>query len=171
MGPQVRDWTVVDCGANVGLFSLFLKEAARVVAVEPNPDVNRRLAMNLESNGVAATVVEAAISDRDGTVKMDFAGPSVLTEIGESGTEVRSVSLDSLFAETKVDSVDLLKLDLEGHEIEALRGGTHALEQGLIKRIVAEFNDADALAALDRHLAAFGFRRVSTGRINARFEL
>jgi FkbM family methyltransferase len=170
--PEVSGWTVVDCGANVGLFSLFLKDAARVVAVEPNPAVNRRLKGNLEANGVAATVIEAAISGRDGTVKMDFgSGPSVLSSIGESGTEVRSISLDSLLSENKIDSVDLLKLDLEGHEIEALGGAADALSQGRVKRIVAEFNDADALAALDEHLAPYGFRRAITGRINARFEL
>jgi FkbM family methyltransferase len=172
LGPQIREWTVVDCGANVGLFSLFLKDAARVVAVEPNPAVNRRLQRNLEANGVAATVIEAAISDRDGTVRMDFAnGPSVLSGIGESGAEVQSISLDSLLSKAEIDSVDLLKLDLEGHEIEALSGGADTLRQGRIKRIVAEFNDDVALVALDEHLAAFGFRRVTTGRINARFEL
>jgi FkbM family methyltransferase len=172
VGPQVREWTVVDCGANVGLFSLFLKDAARVVAVEPNPAVNRRLKKNLETNGVAATVIEAAISNRDGTVRMDFAsGPSVLSSIGESGAEVRSISLDSLLSEAEIDSVDLLKLDLEGHEIDALSGGADALRKGRIKRIVAEFSDAEALAALDEHLAAFGLHRVTTGRINARFEL
>jgi FkbM family methyltransferase len=172
IGPQVREWTVVDCGANVGLFSLFLKDAARVVAVEPNPAVNRRLKSNLESNGVTATVFEAAISERDGTVRMDFgSGPSVLAGIGENGAEVRSISLDSLLSEAEIDSVDLLKLDLEGHEIDALSGGADALRKGRIKRIVAEFDDAEALAALDEHLAAFGLHRVSTGRINARFEL
>lgn len=171
-GPQVREWTVVDCGANVGLFSLFLKEAARVVAVEPNPEVNHRLKSNLEANDVAATVIEAAVSDRDGVVTMDFAsGPSVLSEIGKSGSEVRSVSLDSLLVETKIGIVDLLKLDLEGHEIEALKGAAGALEQGRIKRIVAEFNDCRALSALDEYLAAFRFHRVATGRFNARFEL
>lgn len=172
VGSQVRDWTVVDCGANVGLFSLFLKDAARVVAIEPNPSVNRRLKRNLEMNGVTATVIEAAVSSQDGVVKMDFAsGPSVLTEIGESGTDVRSMSLDTIFAEAEVDTVDLLKLDVERHEIDAIRGAAEALGNGRIKRIVAEFVDADALAALDEHLGACGFHRAVTGRFNARFEL
>src|SRR6185312_16389820 len=95
-GGEIEGWTVLDCGANVGLFSLFSRRARRVVAVEPNPEVNRRLEQNLSSNGVAATVIQAAISDRDGTVKMDFASaPSVLTGIGNSGSDVRSVRIDS----------------------------------------------------------------------------
>jgi FkbM family methyltransferase len=171
-GPEICGWTVVDCGANVGLFSLFMKDAARLVAVEPNPAVVPRLRRNLESNEVVATVVEAAVSSEDGAVKMSFGdGPSVLSAIGESGSEVRAVSLDSLFEETHVDEVDLLKLDVEGHEIEALQGGSTHLERRRIKRIVVEFNDDDALAALDRHLAQYGFSRVATGEINARFDL
>jgi len=171
-GQEIRGWTVVDCGANVGLFSLFMKDAARLVAVEPNPAVVSRLRRNLESNEVAATVVEAAVSSEDGAVKMGFAdGPSVLSAIGETGSEVRSVSIDSLLEQTNVDEVDLLKLDVEGHEIEALRGGSTHLERRRIKRIVVEFNDDDALDALDRHLAPYGFSRVATGEINARFDL
>jgi len=117
-------------------------------------------------------VVEAAVSSEDGAVKMGFGdGPSVLSAIGESGSEVRSVSIDSLLEQTNVDEVDLLKLDVEGHEIEALQGGSTHLERRRIKRIVVEFNDDDALAALDRHLAQYGFGRVATGEINARFDL
>ena len=44
-------------------------------------------------------------------------------------------------------------------------------QNGRIRRIVAEFQDQDALAALDAHLAPRGFERVATGPINARFEL
>lgn len=166
-----RDWTVFDCGANVGLFSLFMRDAARVVAVEPNPSTGARLARNLETNGVDATVLQAAITAEDGSVKMDFAGPSVLAEIGETGSEVRSVSIDTLLDETSTERVDLLKLDVEGHEIAALEGAGKALEAGRIRRIVAEFQDQDALATLDAYLVPLGFERVATGPINARFEL
>jgi len=168
---EARGWTVLDCGANVGLFSLFLKDAERIVAVEPNPDVCARLRRNLDANGVDATVIESAVSDLDGTVKMDFGGPSVLSGIGASGSDVRCASLDALLEETGIGSVDLLKLDVEGHEIEALNGGAGALGGGRIRRIVAEFGDRDALAALDAHLLPLGFERAATGAINARFDL
>ena len=171
VGSELGDWTVVDCGANVGLFSLFAKDAARIVAVEPNPDVSQRLERNLRSNGLNASVVNAAISDLDGEVKMDFdSGPSVLAAVGENGTAVRSLSIDTLFEEQGIDAADLLKLDLEGHEINALRGAEKSLKDRRIARIIAEFNDPQALTTLDRHLAEFGFRRVSAARANARFE-
>ena len=168
---EAAGWTVVDCGANVGLFSLFLKDAERVVAVEPNPEVCRRLAANLERNGIDGTVVQAAISGEEGTVRMDFAGPSVLSEIGAGESEVRATTLDTLFAENGLEAIDVLKLDVERHEIEALEGGSQALQAKRVKRIVAEFQDAPALAALDAHLRPLGYARTATGRFNARYEL
>ncbi|HEY5976329.1 MAG TPA: FkbM family methyltransferase [Solirubrobacterales bacterium] len=168
---KAKGWTVMDCGANVGLFSLFLMDAERIVAVEPNPEVCGRLRRNMEINGIDATVIESAVSDLDGIVKMDFGGPSVLSGIGETGSDVRSASIDALLEETGIDSVDLLKLDVEGHEIEALTGGGAALRAGRIRRIVAEFGSPEELAALDAHLLPLGFERAATGSINARFDL
>lgn len=168
---DASDWTIVDCGANVGLFSLWLGAAKRVIAVEPNPNTFRRLKRNMEINGINATTIQAAVSSADGTVKMDFAGPSVLAEIGETGVEVPSRSLDSLLDELGADSVDVLKLDVEGHEIEALEGAAGSLSGGRVKRIFAEHQDPQALADLDGHLANYGFLRVATGQFNARYEL
>lgn len=173
MGPDLEQWTIVDCGANVGLFSLFLRRANRIIAIEPNPSTNKRLARNFEFNGLNGTVIEAAVSSLDGTAKMNFGRvPSVLAQIGSSGSEVRCLSLDSILERQGVNSVDLLKLDVEGHEIEALEGCEQALARGAIKRIVAEHSGNDSLlAALDRHLFEFGFQRIATGSVNAKYEL
>jgi FkbM family methyltransferase len=172
-GPNLERWTVVDCGANVGLFSLFLRRANRIVAIEPNPSASKRLTRNFERNGLKGTVVEAAVSNFDGTVKMGFGGvPSVLAQIGTSGVEVRCISLDSVLEEQGIETVDLLKLDVEGHEIEALEGCEKALKREAIKRIVAEHSGNDQLlAALDSHLVQFGFQRTAVGSVNARYEL
>lgn len=62
--------TVVDVGANVGIFTLFVglhNPGVRVVAVEPNPQTHQFLQINARLYGVNATVWPVAISDRDGT--------------------------------------------------------------------------------------------------------
>jgi hypothetical protein len=61
----------VDVGANAGAYSLWAHRAARgqarVLAVEPDPEMRRRLQFNLATNGVAAVeVCPVALSDRDG---------------------------------------------------------------------------------------------------------
>jgi FkbM family methyltransferase len=170
-GPDLESWTVVDCGANVGLFSLFLRRAKLIVAIEPNPGTNRRLKWNFERNDLSGAVLRAAISDRDGTVKMDFEGPSVLGAIGAGDSEVACLSLETICSEQGIESVDLLKLDVEGHEIEALEGCSALLQQGAVKRIVAEYNDEEALRQLDNYLRERGLQRVATGPFNARYDL
>jgi FkbM family methyltransferase len=171
-GPRIDQWTVVDCGANVGLFSLFLRAAARTIAIEPNPSANRRLKRNFDLNGLEGAVIQAAVSDHDGSVRMDFgSAPSVLATVGSNGSDVPCLSLDTIFAQQKISTVDLLKLDVEGHEIEALDGCSDALKRRAIKRIVAEYTDDDTLEALTRYLARYDFRDTATGEINARFEL
>lgn len=173
VGPDLERWTVVDCGANVGLFSLFMGRANRIIAIEPNPSTNKRLSRNFERNGLNGTVIEAAVSNLDGRVKMDFsAGPSVLAQIGSKGTDIRCLSLDTIFEEQDVAAVDLLKLDVEGHELEALKGCAKALGRQAIKQIVAEHNnDSSLLTTLDCYLVKFGFQRTATGSVNARYEL
>src|SRR4051794_32851710 len=39
-GSEVNRWNVIDAGANVGLFSLFMRQARQIIAIEPNPRVN-----------------------------------------------------------------------------------------------------------------------------------
>ena len=166
---EVEGWTILDCGANVGLFSLFLGRARRIVAVEPNPDTYGRLKRNLERNELRAVAVESAISDEVGMVRMSLSGePSVLGKVSPEGElEVPATTIDRLLGDHGIERVDLLKLDVEGHEIEALEGARESLAAGAIERIVAEFDGEDALARLDAHLRGHGLTRSRTGDFNA----
>jgi FkbM family methyltransferase len=59
-----------------------------------------------------------------------------LKEIGQ--TEVYCISLDHYLQENKIESVDILKLDLQGGELDALDGASKTLEEGKIKCILCE---------------------------------
>jgi FkbM family methyltransferase len=124
---------VVDVGANVGTFAVYAHrrlKAQRVVAVEPDPGCARDLLENLRRNGVDATVIQAAVggeareatlyrrgptSDMNTLFDRDVYGSRFVAE-----TRVRVVTLDALFALIGVERCDLLKLDCEGAEYEAL---------------------------------------------------
>lgn len=166
-------WTVVDCGANVGIFSLLFNGAARVVAIEPNPSVVGRLRENLALNRMDATVVQCAVSDHSGSVMMDLGdGPSILAKVSsDSGERVEAITLDELWERESIGTADLLKVDVEGHWREAMAGAEGVLEKGLAKRIYAEYEDDGELAEIERHLGRFGLRRARTGEFNALFEL
>jgi FkbM family methyltransferase len=145
--------TVVDVGANVGyLTSLAAVRAGpggRVIAVEPHPAVFELLQSNVSSwDGELAPIElqQLALSDRSATGTI-VAGPLFehnmgLAKIGEGRAadgehshDVRLERLDELLEQT---TIGLLKVDVEGHETEVLRGATGLLERGLVRDIVFE---------------------------------
>jgi FkbM family methyltransferase len=135
--------TVVDAGANIGLWTvpLALRAAwrgSRVLAVEPVPANARRLRENLSLNGVleVTDVVEVALSDAAAEVTMslreDFAGgaatgnASVSVEDGQDGVfsavQVQAMTLDDVLDACGGPVVNVVKADLEGYEDRFLAG-------------------------------------------------
>ena len=122
---------IVDVGANAGAFSLpIIKRAgkgARAALFEPNPVMRARLEVNLALNDLgAARVFDCAISDTEGTARLHFPGNGNLGQgrIGQGydgpnareGGEVPLRPLADCLAEAGFDTVDLLKVDVEGLE-------------------------------------------------------
>jgi FkbM family methyltransferase len=110
---------VLDLGANVGMFSLWVASrwpGAHVVAAEPVPRNVKLLKRNLALQAGAAElhVLEAAVTTRNGTVRFgdgDFTNGRVLTDGGAGSIEVEARDVFPL-----IGGVDLLKLDIEGGE-------------------------------------------------------
>jgi FkbM family methyltransferase len=140
----VRPGAVVyDIGANYGLFGWQaigpVGPEGRVVLFEPNPVVAERLRDNLVANDVAnATVVEKAVSDREGTAELlaPVGRQSGLATVDPTGQArpgwrrcvVATVSVDE-FARQSGLWPSVLKLDVEGHELSVLRGAEGTLAQ------------------------------------------
>jgi FkbM family methyltransferase len=145
--------TAVDAGANVGLFSNLLANAVggdgRVIAFEPHPEIHAALARNVdywrgaEALGNVHPRTEA-LSSLTGaselTVWADFAenrGTASLEPVRSGfghGVEVPTVRLDEALG----DSVGVLKLDVEEHELAALQGAERLLAAHAIRDIVFE---------------------------------
>lgn len=170
-GSEVAGWTILDGGANIGLFSLALRFADRIIAVEPNPRVCERLRWNLEHNRVRGEVIQGALTDSKRTLLMDFdAQRSTRAHVGGSGSAVEGTTVDEILDRLKVAQIDLLKLDLEGHEPSALKGAGYSLAEGRIKRVYAEVNTREALMKLDELLTPRMERR-GLGVFNALYVL
>ncbi len=124
----------LDCGANMGTFSLLFAAAnrrARVIAVEPLPECCRYLRAARRLNGLSRLEVwPAVLSDR--SKRIPFHRPVV--EFDEGGqidgegnatstrpTEVRAYTLNDLLARYGRDDRVVVKIDIEGHEATALR--------------------------------------------------
>lgn len=127
----------VDVGANVGVASLFLAKsvgkAGKVICFEPGPRFCERLKTNLELNPSFMSVVEVhnlGVSDQPGKLHWaedpEFPGNAYL--FGSEGLEVNVVTLDS-FLQPEVRRLNFLKIDVEGMELEVLRGA-----QGILRK-------------------------------------
>lgn len=115
--------TVYDLGANVGYFTLIAAALTgprgKVVAYEPIPSNVEALRRNVQLNGLAnVEIVEAAISERDGTAAISFGLSDQVASLVASRTSgtftVRTVSLDAEAARVGVPAV--IKCDIEGAE-------------------------------------------------------
>jgi FkbM family methyltransferase len=165
--------TVVDVGANVGFMTSLLARAAgnagNVLAFEPHPGLYRRLQanINLFSNSTCSRVIAepVALTDHEGEDWLVFDSRYLARNSGTAGLsgvsfargadrlKVRTSRLDQ-FVGDKV--VALLKLDVEGAELQVLLGANRALTERRIKAVVYEDFHA-ATSGIANHLKGFGF--------------
>jgi FkbM family methyltransferase len=126
---------VLDVGANVGaytvLFAKWVGPAGRVYAFEPAPETRAALERQVALNGVADRVVvrPEAVAAATGTRAFQAAGlrgDNRLASAFEAGIEVQTIALDDFCARHAV-TPDFIKIDVEGVELEALRGGRRAI--------------------------------------------
>lgn len=150
--------TVVDGGANMGYWSLVGSRAVgregRVIAVEPMPETAACLRRNLAASGARnVTVIEAALSDGAGEAvfhQYDSDPFACLSSQGKvQGLSVARqvrVRLSSAMQLTGGPVPALVKLDIEGGELPALRGMMDWLVAPTAPIITFEWNEATAEA-------------------------
>lgn len=134
-----KDPRILDCGANTGLVSFYLKKVfpgARITAFEPDKVTCAVLRRNVEKLGVE--VVEAAVWTGKGATSFlpDGADGGKVIEAG-SGIQVATVAL----ADYLQEDIDLLKLDVEGAEIPVLQSCDGKLAR--VRNLVVEYHDRE----------------------------
>ncbi|MEC3950542.1 FkbM family methyltransferase [Sphingobium sp. HWE2-09] len=131
----------VDIGANVGAYSVLAGAVgmSRVIAVEPVPQTYAKLQRNLRLNGVGerAELLNIGLADQAGTLHFttDRGGLNHVVDSGGIAVPVRT--LDDVLAGR---SANMIKLDVEGFEVEVLRGGAACLATPDLRAIVVELN-------------------------------
>jgi FkbM family methyltransferase len=132
------DDTLLDIGANVGYVSAcFLKNVpgSKVIAVEPQPQILDLLHHNLQLFGPdRQRVIPVALSDRDGEGWLNVCdwnrgAGSIAADKNQRTTRVDVWSVDRFFSYLNISKLDLVKLDVEGHEEIILRHCTTAFER------------------------------------------
>jgi FkbM family methyltransferase len=141
---DLKGQTVYDVGSFHGLLALFFASRAKqVTCFEPNTQNNKRLTENLALNGIKnVQVLKVGVGSKAGVLTMVVdplmpGGSSVdgkmADQILHSGAatvseQISIVTLDEEIPKAQLPPPDFIKVDIEGFELEALRGARHTLE-------------------------------------------
>lgn len=128
--------TYLDIGANIGLMSSIASgivgNKGKVLAVEANPKTVEILQHNLALNACTnVSIFPFALGDAPGKATLyenwnvNRGGASLLAQDNEEGIEVAVDTIDNVF---KNDAIHLVKIDVEGFELEVLNGGIEVLK-------------------------------------------
>ncbi|UMB69026.1 FkbM family methyltransferase [Mycobacterium paraterrae] len=166
--PNQRDLMVLDIGANKGqwtraLLNVFGDRVGRVHMFDPSPENYRELCNREDSlaglgieESERITVYPSAMGRTPGMATLytneDGSPLGSLIEHEEPGwgewgkdirldttIEVPVDTVDDFISRSQIDSVDIMKLDTEGFEMDVLRGAAQSIHEGRIKLILFEF--------------------------------
>ena len=152
---------VLDVGANVGLYTTLLAEKVgregRVWSFEPYAPVRSLLLKNVRENKLSnVNVIDKAVAERTGQAVFHVFpdGADVYNSLGgryriegcraEREVLVDVISLDDFAASSGVDTVDIIKVDVEGAEELVLRGAAKLIERSKKVVILSELYEASA---------------------------
>lgn len=124
----VRPNVIVDAGANIGLASIFFAHQypnAKIVALEAEASNFEILSRNVKPYPNILPV-HGALWNRDGVIRVTEPDPSsrafgkwgVVTHEGQEGVQIKAMTMRTLMKHANLDSIDLLKVDIEGAEKE-----------------------------------------------------
>jgi FkbM family methyltransferase len=133
-----KGMTFLDVGAHVGKYTLraavSVGNEGKVIAVEPDKDNFDVLVRNIALNGLSNCVpLNLAAYSSDGEVLLfkgaDSAVHSIKEDFGEGSYKVKARALDNVLEEIGVKRLDLVKIDVEGAELEVLEGMEKTLKK------------------------------------------
>jgi len=132
--------TVIDIGANIGVHSILLSNlvgrGGKVLAFEPIPHLIKKLNTNLVlANSRNVAVYPFAVGDKNGQLEInaidedDFNSGSSSLVVNENikllethKIKINSIILDDFLLEKNINKIDFVKIDIEGFELNALKG-------------------------------------------------
>lgn len=163
--PKTGD-IVIDVGAAFGFYTIMaakkVGQQGRVVAIEAQPDSFEMLNKNIKLNRLAniATLNYAVYSKRT-TLKL-YGSYSIIQERAgqslQSYIEVSADTLDNLLRQMGIDEVNWIKVDVEGAELEVLKGAVGILSRSRDIALFVEVHSQDLVRPILELCESYGFR-------------
>ena len=156
---SIRGEVFVDIGSFEGGYVLFTHNNFKeIVAVEPSPENLDVLKENLRLNGIRnVKVVNKAVSSLRDKIRLYLAeNPYNSSTVFKTDryVEVETITLDELLE--PYNTVDLVKIDVEGAELDVIRSGANQLHK--VKNVVVEVRNQYE-DEIDKIFASLGFRK------------
>jgi FkbM family methyltransferase len=176
--PELKIKSIIDAGANVGFTSLFLAAnfpEARILAIEPDAQNFKILEQNVAANvPVPYVLLRKALWKNSGTVTMsnsfrdhrEWSRQVVDTpEARQTSDQLEGIPVNELFQVAGTESIDILKIDIEGAEKEVFsdfNGSVEVLKR--VKFLIIELHDeVDFQHEFEKMLIQAGFRFTYVG--------
>ena len=179
-GRLREGFTFIDGGSNIGAYALYVASvagpSARILAIEPDPEIFDRLVYNIGLNPHGTVkAIACALADKPGELTLFLdprnRGQSSVKFVGSQAKSIRvpAMTLLDLLQRERLERIDAIKLDVEGAEDLILepffRDAPHALLPSLV--IVDGSGRQGNLAAM---LERNGYRLIAKTRMNLLFE-
>lgn len=159
-----EDSAFIDCGANVGYWSVMasrqIRSSDHIVAIEASARLYALLVANAKANGDAFVCVHAAVWRESGTTlrlasdmdrhswsSVDDALRDDLTGAGFEEQDVISTTIDSQITKMRDVNLIVLKIDVEGAEMAALSGAREALTRNVLVIYEEHGRDSDPIVS------------------------
>ncbi|HLZ91914.1 MAG TPA: FkbM family methyltransferase [Candidatus Acidoferrum sp.] len=163
----------VDVGGNLGMFAIFAAKMVgpegRVIAFEPETVAFGRLKGNVALNELCnVTALQLALSDSCGSQTLILGEPDAVSQsahigdLGGNSQTIETATYDGLVARRELPVPQVVKVDVEGHELAALRGMAKSLSDPSCRALFCELHPqlwpAEATESeVDALVRSFGF--------------
>jgi len=119
--------TMIDLGAHIGGYSIPLSQILhKIIAIEPWPTTYNLLKLNVKINNIKnVNIINVAVSSPENKeitlcIGQNHSGSTSAHSTGSYCVQIKTITLDEIW--DTYGPVDFIKIDVEGHEIEVLRG-------------------------------------------------
>lgn len=125
---------IIDAGANIGLSSVYFlsrNKNVRIVAIEPDPENYAVAQENIAPFGDRCCLIHGALWSHSGTLAISRGSfrdgrhwaTQTIPNVRDSDEIVRAYTMNEIIAEAGFPNIDLLKMDIEGAELQVFRDG------------------------------------------------
>lgn len=136
-----KDDIVVDCGAAVGTFTLSILHAKKIYAIEPLPKFVEAMSCTFKKNK-NVSILPVAVGEREGKLSMFDGSFGSIIDNRENGVKVKVTTIDNLFY-NKGQCVTYIKADLEGWDLEMLKGAEKTIKKNRPKIAITTYHKKD----------------------------